>query len=132
MGISWWGIERYNNTYNRLFSIYEPVIGFQGEKMKIEKIVEGNRLTIKLDGRLDTNTAPELDEELGEILSGVQELIFDFGDLKYISSAGLRLILSTQKTMNQQGTLVIENVNDMVMEIFETTGFADVLTIKEK
>ncbi|HOI41090.1 MAG TPA: STAS domain-containing protein [Methanobacterium sp.] len=100
--------------------------------MKIEKIVEGNRLTIKLDGRLDTNTAPELDEELGEILSGVQELIFDFGDLKYISSAGLRLILSTQKTMNQQGTLVIENVNDMVMEIFETTGFADVLTIKEK
>jgi anti-sigma B factor antagonist len=100
--------------------------------MKIEKIVEGNRLTIKLDGRLDTNTAPELDEELGAILSGVQELIFDFGDLKYISSAGLRLILSTQKTMNQQGTLVIENVNDMVMEIFETTGFADVLTIKEK
>jgi len=100
--------------------------------MKIEKIVEGNKLTIKLDGRLDTNTAPELDEELGEILSGVQELIFDFSDLKYISSAGLRLILSTQKTMNQQGTLVIENVNDMVMEIFETTGFADVLTIKEK
>jgi len=100
--------------------------------MKIEKIVEGNRLTIKLDGRLDTNTAPELDEELGAILSGVQELIFDFGGLKYISSAGLRLILSTQKTMNQQGTLVIENVNDMVMEIFETTGFADVLTIKEK
>lgn len=100
--------------------------------MKIEKIVEGNRLTIKLDGRLDTNTAPELDEELGAILSGVQELIFDFSDLKYISSAGLRLILSTQKTMNQQGTLVIENVNDMVMEIFETTGFADVLTIKEK
>ncbi len=100
--------------------------------MKIEKIEEGNRLTVKLDGRLDTNTAPELDEELGEIISGVQELIFDFSDLKYISSAGLRLILSTQKTMNQQGTLVIENVNDMVMEIFETTGFADVLTIKEQ
>lgn len=100
--------------------------------MKTDKIVEGNKLTIKLDGRLDTNTAPELEEELGEILSGVQELIFDFSDLKYISSAGLRLILSTQKTMNQQGTLVIRNVNDMVMEIFETTGFADVLTIKEK
>jgi len=100
--------------------------------MKTDEIVEGNKLTIKLDGRLDTNTAPELEEELGEILSGVQELIFDFSDLKYISSAGLRLILSTQKTMNQQGTLVIRNVNDMVMEIFETTGFADVLTIKEK
>jgi anti-sigma B factor antagonist len=99
--------------------------------MKIEKKTEGNKLTVKLEGRLDTNTAPELEKELNEALSGVQELIFDFGNLKYISSAGLRLILSTQKIMNQQGTLVIENVNDLVMEIFETTGFADVLTIKE-
>ena len=99
--------------------------------MKIEKTRDGNKLTIKLDGRLDTNTAPELEGELGEALSGVQELVFDFSDLKYISSAGLRLILSTQKKMNQQGTLVIENVNDLIMEIFETTGFADVLTIKE-
>ena len=86
---------------------------------------------MKLDGRLDTNTAPELENELKEALSGVKELVFDFNDLKYISSAGLRLILSTQKTMNQQGTLVIENVNDLIMEIFETTGFDDVLTIKE-
>lgn len=99
--------------------------------MKIEKTIEGNKLTVKLDGRLDTNTAPELENELKEALSGVKELVFDFNDLKYISSAGLRLILSTQKTMNQQGTLVIENVNDLIMEIFETTGFDDVLTIKE-
>ncbi|MCC7560891.1 MAG: STAS domain-containing protein [Methanobacterium sp.] len=99
--------------------------------MNIEKTREGNKLTIKLDGRLDTNTAPELEKELKEALPGVGDLVFDFSDLKYISSAGLRLILSTQKTMNQQGTLVIKNVNDMVMEIFETTGFSDVLTIKE-
>lgn len=99
--------------------------------MKIEKTIDGNKLTVKLDGRLDTNTAPELEKELKEALSGVKELVFDFNDLKYISSAGLRLILSTQKTMNQQGTLVIENVNDLIMEIFETTGFDDVLTIKE-
>jgi anti-anti-sigma factor len=99
--------------------------------MKIEKTIDGNKLTVKLDGRLDTNTAPELEKELKEALSGVGELVFDFSDLKYISSAGLRLILSTQKTMNQQGTLVIENVNDLIMEIFETTGFDDVLTIKE-
>ncbi len=99
--------------------------------MKIEKTIDGNKLTVKLDGRLDTNTAPELEKELKEALSGVKELVFDFSDLKYISSAGLRLILSTQKTMNQQGTLVIENVNDLIMEIFETTGFDDVLTIKE-
>ena len=98
-------------------------------KMKIEKIKDGNKLTIKLGGRLDTNTAPDLDKELKEALPGVGELVFDFSGLKYISSAGLRLILTTQKTMNQQGSLVIENVNDMVMEIFETTGFADVLTI---
>lgn len=99
--------------------------------MKIEKTIEGNNLTIKLEGRLDTNTAPELDKELKEVIPGVEDLVFDFRDLKYISSAGLRLILSTQKTMNQQGSLVIRNVNDMVMEIFETTGFADVLTIEE-
>ena len=99
--------------------------------MKIEKTIDGNKLTVKLDGRLDTNTAPELEKELKEALSGVGELVFDFSDLKYISSAGLRLILSTQKTMNQQGTLVIENVNDLIMEIFETTGVDDVLTIKE-
>lgn len=99
--------------------------------MKIEKTIEGNQLTIKLEGRLDTNTAPELDEELKEVLPEVEDLVFDFGGLKYISSAGLRLILTTQKTMNQQGSLVIRNVNDMVMEIFETTGFTDILTIED-
>ncbi|CDG64931.1 MAG: anti-sigma factor antagonist [Methanobacterium sp.] len=98
--------------------------------MKIEKTLEGKTLTVKLDGRLDTNTTPKVEEELKEILPGVEDLVLDFGDLKYISSAGLRLILSTQKTMNQQGSLVIRNVNDMVMEIFETTGFDDVLTIE--
>ena len=98
--------------------------------MDINKTLEEDKLTIKLGGRLDTNTAPELEEELKKDLPSVTEVVLDFEDLKYISSAGLRVVLSTQKIMNTQGNMVIENVNDLIMEIFEATGFVDILTIK--
>ncbi len=98
--------------------------------MNIDKTREENKLVIKLEGRLDTNTAPVLEKELEKDLPGVKILILDFSKLKYISSAGLRLILATQKTMTKQGNMIIRNVNDFIMEVFETTGFIDVLTIE--
>lgn len=99
--------------------------------MDIDKILEEDKLTIKLNGRLDTNTAPELEEELKKDLPNVTDLVLDFEDLKYISSAGLRVVLSTQKIMNKQGNMAIKNVNDLIMEIFEATGFSSILTINE-
>lgn len=98
--------------------------------MKIEKKHEDNRLIVKITGRLDTMTTPQLEKELGESLEGVEELIFDFSDLEYVSSAGLRVLLSAQKKMKKQGDMVIQNVNDNVMEVFEITGFVDILTIE--
>ena len=97
--------------------------------MKIDKNLEGNNLTITLEGRLDTNTAPDLEKEV-ESLDGVENLIFDFKELEYISSAGLRIILALQKIMNNQGSMTIKNVNDDVKEVFEITGFSDILDIK--
>ncbi len=97
--------------------------------MDISKVLEEDKLTVRLGGRLDTNTAPELEEELKRDLPNVTELVLDFEELKYISSAGLRVVLATQKIMNKQGNMVIENVNDLIMEIFEATGFVDILTI---
>ena len=98
--------------------------------MKIEKQQTENGLSVKIIGRLDTMTSPQLEKELGESLDGVEELIFDFSDLAYVSSAGLRVLLSTQKRMKRQGDMVIQNVNDEVMEVFEITGFVDILTIE--
>ena len=98
--------------------------------MDIEKRKDGKKLYIKLVGRLDTKTSPELKELLDEELSGVEELTFDLSELIYISSVGLRVILSTQKTMNNQGSMKVVNVQDMVMEVFESTGFVDILTIE--
>ena len=98
--------------------------------MTINKNLEGNTLTIALEGRLDTTTAPELEKELKSSLDGVKELVFDFTKLDYISSAGLRVLLSAQKLMNKQGEMTITHVNDVIMEIFEVTGFTDILTIK--
>lgn len=100
-------------------------------KMNIKKTREGNTMTIALEGRLDTTTAPVLEEELKKEISGVEELYFDFQALDYISSAGLRVLLSAQKTMNKQGKMVIKNANEDVMEIFEVTGFVDILSIEE-
>ena len=98
--------------------------------MNIYRNASGTALTLTLEGRLDTTTAPLLDAELKKSIAGVTELILDFEKLEYISSAGLRVLLSTQKTMNKQGTMVIRHVNETVMEVFEVTGFVDILTIQ--
>jgi len=98
--------------------------------MTIEKKLNNEELTITLGGRLDTVTAPSLDEELKASLEGIKKLVLDFGALEYISSAGLRVLLMAQKTMNKQGSMVIRNVNETIAEVFEITGFADMLTIE--
>lgn len=98
--------------------------------MNIEKKLEDGALTIAVSGRLDTATAPQLDEELKASIDDVETLVMDLTDLEYISSAGLRVLLSAQKTMNKQGTMEVIGVNDAVMEIFEVTGFSEILTIK--
>ena len=87
-------------------------------------------MTVMLEGRLDTTTAPQLETEMKENLNGVQELILDFEKLEYISSAGLGVLLSTQKTMAKQGSMKLIHVSDVISEIFEVTGFADILTIE--
>ena len=98
--------------------------------LNINKETDGNNLTIALSGRLDTTTAPELEGELKASLDGVTALIMDCKELEYISSAGLRVLLSAQKTMNKQGSMVVRNASDAVKEIFEVTGFSDILTIE--
>lgn len=98
--------------------------------MTIEKITNNEELTMLLEGRLDTITAPQLEAELKDNIDGVEKLILDFKALEYISSAGLRVLLSAQKIMNKQGEMTIRNVNETVAEVFEITGFADVLTIE--
>lgn len=98
--------------------------------MTIEKNRNGSTLTIALEGRLDTTTAPELEKELRAGLDGVETLVMDFAKLDYISSAGLRVLLSAHKVMSKQGAMEVVNVNEMVMEVFEVTGFTDILTIK--
>ncbi len=98
--------------------------------MTITKQENGSELTIKLEGRLDTVTAPQLEEELKNSLDGVSELAFDLSSLDYISSAGLRVLLSAQKTMNKQGSMVVRGANDDLMEIFDVTGFVDILNIE--
>ena len=90
---------------------------------------EGEKLTVKLEGRLDTTTSPELESELGMNLDGIKELVFDFNGLEDLSSAGLRVLLNAQKTMNQQGEMKVTGVSDAVKEIFDVTGFSDILTV---
>ena len=97
--------------------------------MDIIKNADGSTLNVALIGRLDTITAPSLDKELKDSLNGITALAFDFSKLEYISSAGLRVLLSAQKVMNKQGTMTISNVCADIMEIFEITGFSDILTI---
>ena len=98
--------------------------------MTIEKKASGSTLTISVEGRLDTVTAPDLEKEIKTSLEGVTELILDFDKLDYISSAGLRVLLSTQKIMTNQGSMKVIHVNDTVNEVFEITGFSDILTIE--
>lgn len=98
--------------------------------MTITKTVNETALTVSLEGRLDTTTAPELEAELKESLEGVTELVLDFTGLEYISSAGLRVVLGAQKTMNKQGSMKVIGVNADIMEVFDITGFSDILTIE--
>lgn len=97
--------------------------------MEITGNCEGTTLELALKGRLDTLTAPKLEEKLGT-LSGVETLVLDFAALEYISSAGLRVLLSAQKAMNKQGRMIIRHVCDDIMEVFDITGFCDILTIE--
>ena len=98
--------------------------------MTIKKTKDNTTLCVALEGRLDTTTAPMLEDELNGSLDGITELILDFEKLDYISSAGLRVLLSAQKVMNKQGEMKLINVSDVVNEIFEVTGFCDILTIE--
>ena len=98
--------------------------------MIINKTLEQTTLRLAPVGRLDTITATEFANEIDASLAGVKELIIDLTELSYISSAGLRIILKTQKTMSVQGCMKVTGVNDMIMEVFEITGFADILTIE--
>ena len=98
--------------------------------LDIKKNLNGARLEFVLDGRLDTITAPQLEEEVKAYIDGITELIFDFANLAYVSSAGLRVLLSAQKTMNEKGSMVVKNVSDEIQEIFDVTGFSDILTIE--
>jgi len=101
--------------------------------MKMDFAANNSRMVVSLDGRLDSVTAPDLEKEIGARLDGITELTFDFSRLRYVSSAGLRVILSCSKKMKAaQGTLTIENPNEMVMDIFDATGFVDILDIRRK
>ncbi|MDE6874171.1 MAG: STAS domain-containing protein [Lachnospiraceae bacterium] len=98
--------------------------------MKITKTVNGSSLCLALEGRLDTTTAPEFEAALKASVDGITELTIDMKLLDYLSSAGLRILLGAQKTMNKQGSMRVIHVNDMIQEIFEVTGFADILTVE--
>ncbi len=98
--------------------------------MTVTKTLEDKILNVKVDGRLDTATAPELEKELEEVLAEAEELVFDFEGLEYMSSAGLRILLATQKKMAAKGGMKVTNVNDVISEIFDITGFSDILTIE--
>ncbi|MBQ6551429.1 MAG: STAS domain-containing protein [Lachnospiraceae bacterium] len=98
--------------------------------LTIHKDQDGDALKVTLEGRLDTMTAPELEKELKGSLDDVRELTFVLTDLEYISSAGLRVLLMAQKTMSSKGSMKVTGVNDLVREIFEVTGFTEILTIE--
>ena len=98
--------------------------------MTIEKKINNDAVTLIVSGRLDTQTAPELENELDAVLTGLKELTFDMTNLEYVSSAGLRVILKAQKAMNVQGSMKLTGVNDSIMEVFDITGFLDILTIE--
>ena len=98
--------------------------------LNINKVKDGTTLTISIEGRLDTTTAPQLENVVNVEIEGASELIYDLKALDYISSAGLRVLLSSQKVMNKQGSMIVKNVSEEVLEIFEVTGFSDIFTIE--
>ncbi|MBQ1334821.1 MAG: STAS domain-containing protein [Clostridia bacterium] len=98
--------------------------------MNINTTKDNTALTVFREGRLDTATSPSLDETLKAQMPGISELVIDMEKLEYLSSAGLRVLLSAQKIMNKQGSMTVRNVNETIMEIFDITGFSDILTIQ--
>ncbi len=98
--------------------------------LDIKKTIEGEKALLELSGRIDSNTAVELEQAVKESIDGITELTLDMKETEYISSAGLRVLLAAQKQMNKQGKMKVLNVNETVMEVFEITGFADILTIE--
>lgn len=98
--------------------------------LDIKKTIENGKALFVLSGRIDTVTAPQLDQEIKASINGVTELTLDFKKIDYISSAGLRVLLAAQKVMGKQGEMKILNANETVMEIFEVTGFSDIFTIE--
>lgn len=100
--------------------------------LDIKNTVNGTELTVKLIGRLDTTTAPVLEGDLRKSVDNIEKLIFEISELEYISSAGLRVLLSAQKVMNKQGKMIIRGANETVMGVFEVTGFVDILNIEDK
>ena len=98
--------------------------------MTIEKNVNGGAVALKIVGRLDTTTAPELEAVIDGCAAGINSLVLDCSELEYVSSAGLRVILKAQKMMNAQGMMKLTGVNETIMEVFDITGFADILTIE--
>ena len=98
--------------------------------MMIEKLSTDTGITLKIIGRLDTTTAPELEATVDGCIAGLKELVMDCSELEYVSSAGLRVILKAQKLMNTQGNMKVTNVNETIMEVFEITGFADILNFE--
>ena len=98
--------------------------------MTINKQTSGDKMTIALEGRLDTTTSPELEAKVRENIEGVTKLVFDFNGLEYISSAGLRVLLASQKIMTKQGEMIVKNCSEEVKYIFDVTGFSGILTIE--
>ncbi len=100
--------------------------------LKIGTERNDGKLTVTPEGRLDTTTSPELEAVLKDNYEGLQELVFDMASLEYISSAGLRVLLAAQRVMNKQGTMIVRNINEAIEEIFEVTGFSEILTVEKK
>ena len=123
-------IKSYKEKCLNSYIVYKHIKIQEAFIMTIDKQINGSELTLSLTGRLDTTTAPELEAVIKENIGGVTNLVMDFAGLEYLSSAGLRVILSAQKTMNKQGEMVIRNVNETINEVFEITGFIDILTIE--
>ena len=109
---------------------FDPLSSSSSAQLKIEKTRQGGVLTLALEGRLDMLTSEQLDAEIHGKLDGVSQLVFDFAKLSQVSSAGLKILLASQKTMNMQGTMIIKNANAAIREIFDVTGFSDIMTLE--
>ena len=98
--------------------------------MKVDKTIENGKAVFRLEGRLDSTTSPELEKEIMDVIGDLNELVLDLKDLEYTSSAGMRVLLSAQRIMNSKGSMKVINVRSEIMDIFEITGFNQILTIE--